>query len=72
MHKRKLYPNDEPAFICLRSEDRKYSKEWWEHVNRSTMSDGTPQDPLVIKLIDEYESTQEGYEELKTTLEGIY
>ena len=57
---RTLFPNDEPAFQCLRSEERKYTKEWWDHVERSKSQGGEPRDPLVMKLIEAYDRLENG------------
>ena len=57
---RTLFPNDEPAFVCLRSEAKKYSKEWWDHLERSKDVSAPARDPLVLKLIDAYERMIDG------------
>lgn len=71
MQLRTMFPNDELAFRCFRSDAKKYSTEWWDHVERSTVGNGDPKDALVLKLIEAYEETEEGYQELKDELDRV-
>lgn len=55
MQLRTMYPHDELAFYCLGSEARKYSRAWWGHFEMSKTTNESTEDPLVMKLIEEYE-----------------
>lgn len=70
---KEVYDNDGGTVLrCFNSTEKKYSYGWWEHVSQSTTSVGKQRDELVMRLIEAYETTLEGYEELKEALDGVY
>jgi hypothetical protein len=51
---------EKTIYACYRSTARKYSKDWWEHVEQSKTTKNSGGDPLVMKLIEEFERMSGG------------